>query len=114
MSFEEKKRFLELYLIQEPKILRLGELMDANPLSAARYARQIRKSRKLKRQIEKAIDAVDGGILTEVLGQKYLCGKSLEETAEILNYSKRQIERFHVSAIEKLAVPCPLEILHRQ
>lgn len=104
MSDKEKKEYLELYLIQEPKILRLNSQLKSNPFASRRYIKQIRKARKLKREIEFCIDKVDGGILSEVLGQKYLCGKSLEEIASTLNYSKRHIERLHISALEKLEI----------
>ena len=54
--------------------------------------------------IEEDIETVDGGLLSEVLSQHYLCGRSLEETAYALNYSKRHIERLHKTAMEKLSI----------
>ncbi|MBQ0084054.1 MAG: hypothetical protein KBS52_04740 [Clostridiales bacterium] len=104
MSDNEKKEYLELYLVQSPKIERLSEQMRSNPMASRRYIKQIRNARKLKKEIEQNIDRVDGGLLSEVLGQKYLCGKSLEEIALTLNYSKRHIERLHASAIERFTL----------
>ena len=100
MSDKEKKEYLELYLIQAPKITRLSELMRSNPFASRRYIKQIRAARKLKKDIENCVEKVDGGLLSEVLGQKYLCGKSLEEIASTLNYSKRHIERLHINALK--------------
>ena len=48
-----------------------------------------------------SIDAVDGGILSEILSQKYICGRSLEEIGYLINYSKRQTERLHIKALLK-------------
>lgn len=104
MSENEKKEYLELYLIQGPKINRLNAQLHSNPLGSGRYIKQIQKARKLRKQIEISVEKVDGGILSEVLGQKYLCGKTLDEIASTLNYSKRHIERLHISALEKFKI----------
>ncbi len=104
MSETQKKQYLDLYMLQQVKIDRLRELMMKNPSGRARYADKIRSCEQLRDKIESEIESVDGAILSEILGQKYLCGKSLEETADRLNYSKRQIERLHNKAIEKFRV----------
>lgn len=104
MIDKKKKEYLDLYLLQQAKIERLKILMQANPEQKRQYKKEIVKSQELKKKIEKAVDSVDGGVLSEVLGQKYLCGRTLEETAVILNYSKRQIERLHTQAIENFKI----------
>ena len=104
MNIITKKAYLEAYLIQQTKITRLQSLMHVNPKSSDRYIRQIEKSELLREKIENDVDAVDGGILSEVLAQKYLCGKTLEEIALMLDYSKRQIERFHSRALDMLNI----------
>ncbi len=96
-----KKQYLELYLIQQAKIERLRDQMRINPKTVRRYRKKIREAEKLRRRIEDSIDAVDGGILSEVLSQRFLCGKSLEQIALTLNYSKRHIERLFIRAMEK-------------
>ena len=96
-----KKQYLELYLIQQAKIERLRDQMRINPKTVRRYRKKIRAAEKLRRRIEDSIDAVDGGILSEVLSQRFLCGKSLEQIALTLNYSKRHIERLFIRAMEK-------------
>ena len=96
-----KKQYLELYLIQQAKINRLRDQMQINPKTVRRYRKKIREAEKLRRNIEDSIDAVDGGILSEVLSQRFLCGKSLEQIALTLNYSKRHIERLFIRAMEK-------------
>ena len=96
-----KKEILELYLIQQAKIDRLRDQMKINPKTVRRYRRKIRDAERLRRRIEDAIDNIDGGILSEVLSQRFLCGKSLEQIALTLNYSKRHIERLYIRAMEK-------------
>ncbi len=99
-----KKQYLELYLIQQAKIERLRDQMRINPKTVRRYRKKIRAAEKLRRRIEDSIDAVDGGILSEVLSQRFLCGKSLEQIALTLNYSKRHIERLFIRAMEKFDI----------
>lgn len=100
-EIEEKKRYLSLYRIQQAKIRRISEMMSANPEKCELYKIQIKKARLLRDNIESDIQAVDGGILSELLAQKYLCGKSLEEISYCLNYSRRQIERLHIKALQR-------------
>lgn len=100
MSVNEKKEFLDLYLLQQIKINRLNYLIQENPSRKERYISQIEDAQQLRDKIELAIENIDGGILSEVLCQKYLCGKSLEETALTLNFSKRHTERLFTKAIE--------------
>lgn len=104
MSTKEKKEYLDLYLIQQAKILRLKRLMELNPESNSRYELKIKNAEQLREKIEEDIERVDGGILSEVLSQHYLCGRSLEQTAYALNYSKRHIERLHKTAMERLNI----------
>ncbi len=104
MNIEHKKEYLELYLIQHTKIRRLYEQIKKSPRAVFRYRRQIRKAERLRRKIEDRIDAVDGGILSEILSQRFLCGRTLEETAIILNYSKRHTERLYIRALEKIKI----------
>lgn len=99
-----KKEYLELYLIQHAKIERLRDQMKINPRTVRRYRKKIRDAERLRRRIEDSIDAVDGGILSEVLSQKFLCGKSIEQIALTLNYSKRHIERLYIRAMEKIDI----------
>ena len=104
MEINKKKEYLDLYLIQQTKILRLKRLMEANPEANERYLIKIKNAEQLREKIEDDIDKVDGGLLSEVLSQHYLCGRSLEQTAYALNYSKRHIERLYKTAMEKLSI----------
>ncbi len=102
MTVEQKKEILSLYLLQHARIERFNILLKNNPVGKKRYTKQIASANLIKEKIELAVDRVDGGILSEVLGQKYLCGKSLERVSNELNYSKRQIERLHIKALERI------------
>ncbi len=104
MNIEHKKEHLQLYLIQQIKIRRLREQIKSNPRAVFRYRRKIRQAEQLRRKIEAKIDAVDGGVLSEILSQIFLCGRSIEETAMILNYSKRHTERLYIKAMEKINI----------
>ncbi len=104
MEFEEKKNYLGLYRILQAKILRLGEMMDTQSDNAEKYLKQRENARAMRNKIEDDIDAVDGGLLTEILSQKYICGRSLEEIAFMTNYCKRQIERLHLKALDRLVI----------
>ena len=98
---EQKKRYLNLYLLQEAKIKRLNSMILVSPDKKTEYKEKILECIKLRDNIETKIKAVDGGVLSEILFQKYIFGKTLTEISYILNYSKRQIERLHIKALEK-------------
>ena len=98
---DEKKKYLSSYLLQETKINRFKNMMELNPQSAEDYLKEIESAILLREKIEKQIKAVDGDILSEVLLQKYVIGKTLENIGYTLNYSTRHIERLHIKALDK-------------
>lgn len=98
---QKKKEYLRNYLLQETKISRLKTLSKINPELKPRYDRGIKEALDLRQEIEAKITAVDGGILSEVLFQKYVFGKTLEDISYVLNYSPRHIERLHIKALDK-------------
>ena len=98
---KEKKEYLSLYLLQSEKIRRLRETALQNPEEKEKYILQIKTAQSLRREIEEKIEAVDGGVLSELLYLKYVCGKTLMEISYELNYSVRQIERLHIKALGK-------------
>ena len=97
-NFEEKRNFLRQYRFMLSKI----SMLEISPENAEKYKKDIAETIKKRDFIEDRIDSVDGSLLTEILSEKYICGKSLEEIALGLSYSKRQIERLHLKALEKL------------
>ena len=98
---DEKKKYLSLYLLQNEKIRRLRETALQNSEDKDKYISQIEAARALRLEIEDKIEAVDGGVLSELLYLKYVCGKTLMEISYELNYSVRQIERLHIKALDK-------------
>lgn len=98
---KEKKEYLSLYLLQNEKIRRLRETALKNPEEKEKYISQIKAAQTLRREIEDKIEAVDGGVLSELLYLKYVCGKTLMQISYELNYSVRQIERLHIKALGK-------------
>ena len=98
---KEKKEYLSLYLLQSEKIRRLRETALQNPEEKEKYILQIKTAQSLRREIEEKIEAVDGGVLSELLYLKYVCGKTLMQISYELNYSVRQIERLHIKALDK-------------
>ncbi len=99
-----KKDYLKQYLLQQKKINRLHEMILINCKNKKEYEKQIKQCEVLRDEIEEKINAVDGGILSEVLFLKYACGKNLLEVSYIINYSLRQTERFHKNALEKFVI----------
>ena len=100
MTTESAREYLLKYKALCLKENRLKYMAEVSPENRKRYNKQMRKCEKLKRALETEIDRVDGAVLSEILASKYICGKSLEETAELIGYCKRQVERLHVKAIE--------------
>ena len=101
---KNKKAFLKAYLLQQAKITRLKEMLSAHPEESQNYNAQIEECLKIRQEIEQKISAIDNDILKELLTQKYICGKTLEEISLIMNYSKRHVERLHITAMEKLEI----------
>lgn len=98
---EEKKQYLKSYLLQEAKINRLNQMIIINPQNRSEYNNKIIASNKLRNEIEAKINTLNDPLLSELLIQKYILGRTLEEIGYILNYSKRHIERLHIKALEK-------------
>lgn len=102
---QEKKKYLNMYLLQETKINRLRQMAHLFPERKRFYNAKIREIINLREEIENTIKSLDDDILCELLFQKYILGKTLEEISYILNYSKRHIERLHIKALKKLIIP---------
>lgn len=100
----EKKEYLSLYLLQNEKIRRLKDMSINNPEKKDKYELQIKAACDLRDEIEEKIEKVDGGVLSELLYLKYVCGKTLLEVSYALNYSVRQIERLHIKALSKFEI----------
>ena len=98
----EKKKYLSLYMLQHARIERLVGMLETGTGNQAECLAGIRKANELRNEIEKKIKEVDGGVLSELLFLKYVCGKPLLEISFILNYSVRHTERLHKKALEKL------------
>ena len=99
---EEKKKYLGKYLLQETKINSLNQLAIRNPKRKDYYLKKIETCINLRTEIEQKIEAVEDATLSEILYQKYIFGRTLEQISYILNYSKRHIERLHIKALEKI------------
>ncbi len=105
-----KKEYLKLYRTQQNKINRLNEMITQNPERTKEYLNDIKNCETVRRNIENDIYSVSNDILREVLFLKYICGKNLLEVSCLINYSKRQTERFHKKALEEFK-PLHFEIL---
>lgn len=103
MSVDEKRIYLEQYPLALAVINRCYLLSAKNADKSENYKRKMNEAVLLRDFIENDIDKISDKVESEVLAQKYLCGKTLEETAVLLNYSKRQVERIHLNALEHLA-----------
>lgn len=99
MSIEEKKNYLKGYRVQQAKIKRLEQMVFEAPEKKEKYLKLLQGAVEKRDKIEEEIESVDGGILSEILFQKYICCHSLEEIAYMISYSKRQTERMHIKAL---------------
>lgn len=101
MTHSEKKDYLSKYRLQQARIGRITEMIKYYPHEEARFRCQLNDARFMRDKIEDEISAIDDEVLIEVLSQKYMCGKTIAEIALNLNYSKRQVERLHIKALNK-------------
>lgn len=100
----EKKEYLKQYMYQESVIRSLNQLALINPEKKDIYRDKISQALEIRSDIEQKISSVEDTVLREVLYNKYIFGKTLEEISYILNYSKRHIERLHIKALEKIEI----------
>jgi len=100
----KKKQYLKRYLLQSKKIDRYEKMEKRCTKEENTYKKYISASINLRNEIEEKIQNIDDELLIELLYEKYIFGKTLEEIALILNYSKRHIERLHIKALEKLEI----------
>ncbi len=100
----EKKEYLKQYMYQESVIRSLNQLAVINPEKKSIYRDKISQALKTRSDIEEKISSVEDTVLRELLYNKYIFGKTLEEISYILNYSKRHIERLHIKALEKIEI----------
>lgn len=103
-TMQNKRKILKQYLLQQAKIIRLNEMLSRNPENEHIYYKQINDCIKLRQHIEDRINLVDDDILKELLIQKYMCGKTLEEISYSINYSKRHTERLHIKALNAINI----------
>ena len=101
---QAKKDYLKQYLIQGAIIRDAQEMLNINKVNSELYRETITKAEELRINIENSINSVADCLLREILIEKYILGKTLEQIAFNLNYSVRQIERLHKKAIEKFAI----------
>lgn len=99
-----KKKYLNRYLFAEKKIARYEKLTTLSKKEENNYNKAIVDSKNLRTEIENKINTLDDDILCELLFQKYIFGRTLEEISLILNYSKRHTERLHIKALEKIEI----------
>lgn len=104
MNIDEKRTYLKKYRVQQSKINRMKEMLVECPEKTEAYLSAIKQARDIRDKIEREIEAVDGSLLSEILFQKYICCKSVEQIGLDMNYSKRQIERLHLKALNNLKI----------
>ena len=101
---QAKKDYLKQYLIQGAIIRDAQEMLNINKVNSELYRETITNAEELRINIENSINSVGDCLIREILIEKYILGKTLEQIAFNLNYSVRQIERLHKKAIEKFAI----------
>ncbi len=114
MDNTEKKEYLAMYRVYQAKIQRLNELKEESFEAEERFSEALREAVMHRNKIESEIECMDNPILSEILAQKYQCGKTLEEIACCMNYSRRQIERLHIKALEEFKTDTELSVCRRE
>lgn len=104
MDIEKNRDALKKYRILLSKITRLKNMITLCPENESKYLSEMKRCLSARDRIENAIDSVDGDILSEILSQKYMCGKTIEEISLDICYSKRQTERMHLKALTLIKV----------
>ena len=104
MDIEKSREFLKKYRVLITKISRLKSMINLCPENKKQYLSLIKECIVKRDRIESVINSVDGDILSEILSLKYMCGKTLEEIAEDICYSKRQTERMHLKALSAVKI----------
>lgn len=104
VDLNEKREYLKKYRVLAARASRMREMARLCPENKERYDSDIKETVRLRDNIEMAVNSIDGGVLTEILSLKYICGKSLEEISFSIGYSKRQTERLHLKALQRLCV----------
>ena len=104
MDIDKNRETLKKYRILISKISRLKNMILMCPENEKQYSGEIKECIAERNSIENAINKVDGGILTEILSLKYMCGKTLEDIALDICYSKRQTERLHLKALRIIKI----------
>lgn len=101
---KEKKLYLKRYLVQESKISRYKQMKRTDPKRKKLYEEKIALADSLRKEIENKIETLDDDILKEILYNKYILGKTLDEISLIVNYSKRHVERLHIKALNEIII----------
>ena len=104
MDVEKNRSALKKYRVLLTKISRLKNMMLLCPENKSRYKSDMRACITERDRIENAINAVDGDLLSEILSLKYMCGRTLDEIALDICYSRRQTERMHVKALSLIKI----------
>ncbi|MBO4733062.1 MAG: hypothetical protein J5662_01160 [Clostridia bacterium] len=104
MDVEKNKNALKKYRVLLTKISRLKGMIPLCPENKEKYIREIKRCTAARDEIERAIESVDGDILSEILSLKYMCGKTIEEISLDICYSRRQTERMHVKGLTLIKI----------
>jgi len=94
---------------QEPKAAGSGDQLqrciDQICEIQTEIAQEMDKLRKRKQQIETAICGLNEKSYQDILWYRYIQGMTVEETADKVGYSQKQISRKHKIAVERLKCP---------
>lgn len=112
MNKNEAKRFLESHFFVSKKIIALEievkELKASDKFDAAYLLEQeVEKLSQRKEQVREAIKLLDDADIESILIMRYINHKTIEKTAEELNYAPRTVRCKTKKGIEKLCLILP-------
>ena len=101
---KDKKAYLSDYRLQETIINQLKRMCIENPSQRESLHKRIEECESLRLQIAETIYRIKDTRYKVLLYEKYINGRTLEEIATILNYSKRHAERLHIAALKSIKI----------
>ena len=103
MTKREVKDYLQNYRTCMARIQRLKTDIDIFTASASSIREEMEDCRKVCQNIEKHISQHKDFMEREILIRKYIYGDTVEEIADAMNYSERQIQRIADKGILRMA-----------
>ncbi|MBR4910161.1 MAG: hypothetical protein IKZ47_02410 [Clostridia bacterium] len=99
MDIDFVREYLKKYRFLITRISRLKSMVKLCPEKKREYLSEAKRCAGERDEIEAVINSADGGLLSEILALKYMCGRTIDDISAEICYSRRQTERLHIKAL---------------